>query len=78
MRESEVPDHINAAMYFPIKLDATINDPRGLTAVGEWMKDNIGKQCEDWEMISSDSMYVKHQFFFKHDEDKVKFILRWL
>ena len=78
MKESDVPDHINTAMYFPIRIKAQIHDERGLIAVGEWMSDNVGEQSVDWDMESSESMYVKHVFYFMRNEDKVMFILRWL
>lgn len=41
----------------------------------DWLKSEIGKQNIDWKYIVS---FFNHEIYFKCEEDKVKFILRWL
>lgn len=36
-----------------------------------WLESEIGERDKDWG-------WNLHQFCFKHEEDKVKFILKWL
>jgi len=39
--------------------------------IHHWLKAEIGKENKDW-------LFAHRVFYFKHEEDKVKFILRWL
>jgi len=42
--------------------------------LGSWLLQFIGKNHENWEWLWDDTWI----FEFKEEEDKVKFILRWL
>ena len=42
-----------------------------------WLLSNVGINHEDWEWWWDGSVR-SYKFEFKHEEDKVKFILRWL
>ncbi len=46
----------------------------------EWLNENVGLGPErlygDWTLALS--QYGKYHFMFKREEDKVKFILKWL
>ena len=39
-----------------------------------WAFKNIGKRFVDWDFkVADENIY----FYFKHEEDEVKFILKW-
>ncbi len=40
----------------------------------EWLDHEIGADHWLWDPIDS----ITERYYFKHEEDKVKFILRWL
>ena len=41
-----------------------------------WLHAHVGKRHSNWQWKSLD--YFKSELWFKHEEDKVKFILRWM
>lgn len=45
-----------------------------LDEIVPWLTNNIGESYVDWDIILSGSII----FRFKNEEDKVKFILRWI
>ncbi len=42
----------------------------------EWLNENVGPLYDNWSIASG--QYGKYHFRFKREEDKVKFILKWL
>ena len=40
---------------------------------GPWFRDNVGREFVDWHYN-----WMTQTFFFKREEDKVKFILRYV
>ncbi len=48
--------------------------------IREWLASEIGKENEDWiwTLHFPHDSFSYDKFQFKYEEDKVKFILRWL
>lgn len=64
-----VPEKDSVTIYF--KKGSV--DPESIASLLNWLRSEVG--CENWNYWTSGSSY---QLNFKHEEDKVKFILRWL
>ena len=46
----------------------------------EWLEENVGVHWVDWDINTSrgPGHIMWYNFEFKHEDDKVKFILRWV
>ncbi len=56
---------------------ALLETPLWTSELGDWLLCNVGKNHETWEWWF-DTGAQKWKFEFENEEDKVKFILRWL
>ncbi len=59
-------------MYYRIKFDINIKFDSWFR-VFNWLDDNVGDENSHWYYED-----ISHQLFFKSEEDKVKFILKWI
>ncbi len=66
------PDWIRQSKKVKVSPLAKIEKP----SIWLWLSSEIDK--ENWYWISSESFLLPDLFYFKNEEDKVKFILRWL
>lgn len=63
---------------FPYQVNVDLTDPKWFfcNECKDWLIENIGELYDKWQMDRD--QYSKYYFRFKNEEDKVKFILRWL
>ena len=78
MMEYSAPLDQSSKLYWDLVMNECGQASRDLAgietpAIEDWLRDEIGYQCEHWAVSLPDSI-----IYFKHEEDKVKFILRWL
>jgi len=65
-------------MKYTIEIDNYQLISKLVTPILDWLYENIGERYSLWDWHYTAHSHGPDKFFFKYEEDKVKFILRWL